>query len=70
MAGPFEVSIQSEAEIKKDEPLACPVERIETPFDIEAILQACPKLYEQWKINPFYLDIDRKGNICIRAIKI
>jgi hypothetical protein len=45
-------------------------ESIETPFDIEAILQACPKLYEQWKRKPFYLDIDKKGNLCIRGIKI
>ena len=49
---------------------AADCESIKTPFNIEAILQACPKLYEQWKRKPFYLDIDKEGNVCIMAVKI
>ena len=36
--------------------------QIETPFDIENILRACPKLLEMWEKEPFYLDI-MKGKV-------
>ncbi len=39
---------------------------IETPFDIEALLQACPKLYEAWKTKPFYLTTTTGGRVIVR----
>lgn len=43
---------------------------IETPFDIEAILLACPALMEAWKRKPFYLDLDENGNVAAKPIPI
>ncbi len=38
---------------------------IETPFDIEAILRADSKLYEEWRRRPFYLDKDKDGDVFV-----
>lgn len=39
---------------------------VETPFNIEAILRACPALYECWRKRPFYLTQDAAGHLLVR----
>jgi len=41
-----------------------------TPFDIEAILRACPRLREKWCSQPFFLDLDEEGRVVIRYFVI
>lgn len=38
---------------------------VATPFDIEAILSACPNLYRKWKEHPFFFNIDGNGRVCV-----
>lgn len=38
---------------------------INTPFNIEAILRACPKLYAAWEKRPFYLTTAADGRVII-----
>jgi len=39
--------------------------KIETPFDIENILKACPKLLSLWLQEPFYFDIDKSNRVIV-----
>lgn len=39
-----------------------------TPFNIEAILQACPNLYAAWKEHPFYLTKAADGRVILRPL--
>jgi hypothetical protein len=43
---------------------------IETPFDIEAILNACPRLCEKWCNQPFFLDLDEEDRVVIKYFVI
>jgi hypothetical protein len=43
---------------------------IPTPFNIEAILRACPKLLEAWKKRPFVLDMTDSGEVRIRHVDL
>lgn len=44
------------------------MDAIETPFDIEAILRADPKLLACWQRRPFYLDQERNGRVVVRYV--
>ena len=43
---------------------------IETPFNIEAILSACPKLYAAWCRRPFYLTMNANSEVILRYFDI
>jgi hypothetical protein len=38
---------------------------IETPFNIEEILRACPNLYAKWKEHPFTLELTESGYVTV-----
>lgn len=45
-------------------------EPIESPFDMEAILQADAKLLALWKAHPFTFDLDEHGRIITRYVTV
>ena len=38
---------------------------IETPFNLEAILGACPVLLAEWMKRPFIIDLTKEGLVTI-----
>jgi len=43
---------------------------VETPFNLECILRGCPNLYREWKKHPFYFDLNKKGKIVVKYVKV
>ena len=43
---------------------------ITTPFNIEEILKACPKLYAKWKEQTFFIDVNDDGRVCIVYVEV
>lgn len=43
---------------------------IKTPFNIQAIISACPKLREKWEEHPFYFDVDEQGKVVIVYVEL
>jgi len=41
-----------------------------TPFDLEAILRACPNLYAKWRENPFVFSTTESGFVTVVYIQV
>lgn len=42
---------------------------MESPFDMELILRACPELLKVWKLKPFILDVSSDGGVVVRYVE-
>lgn len=40
----------------------------ESPFNMEAILRACPELLKVWKLKPFVFDVTSDGRVVVRYV--
>ena len=43
---------------------------LKTPFNLEEILRACPKLYEEWKVAPFVIERRKNGRLYIKYVRL